>query len=44
MAQAMIATKGEDAEARESLRLAKGRASDRKEWLTEEGNKAEILE
>ena len=24
--------------------LAKGRASDRKEWLTEEGNKAEILE
>ena len=24
--------------------LAKGRASDRKEWLMEEGNKAEILE
>jgi topoisomerase-4 subunit B len=24
--------------------LAKGRAADRKEWLTEEGNKAEILE
>jgi topoisomerase-4 subunit B len=24
--------------------LAKGRAGDRKEWLTEEGNKAEILE
>ena len=24
--------------------LAKGRAADRKEWLTEEGNKAEILD
>jgi hypothetical protein len=24
--------------------LAKGRAPDRKQWLTEEGNKAEILE
>jgi topoisomerase-4 subunit B len=32
------------ADATIDMLLAKGRASDRKEWLTEEGNKAEILE
>jgi topoisomerase-4 subunit B len=32
------------ADAAIDMLLAKGRAGDRKEWLTEEGNKAEILE
>jgi topoisomerase-4 subunit B len=34
----------ETASATIDMLLAKGRAADRKEWLTEEGNKAEILE
>src|SRR5205085_1695756 len=35
---------GRGADATIDMLLAKGRASDRKEWLTEEGNKAEILD
>src|SRR5438270_4457051 len=34
----------DEATATIDMLLAKGRAGDRKEWLTEEGNKAEILE
>jgi len=40
----LILNPNDGADSTIDMLLAKGRAADRKEWLTEEGNKAEILE